>query len=77
MDLCSYCNVEKLALMQADTYTDVYNDNWESTYEYVAGACNISVADFNTTASVFNVTVPSSTPNCVSGNMYTTKQGDT
>ncbi|PMD34386.1 carbohydrate-binding module family 50 [Hyaloscypha variabilis F] len=76
-DLCSYCNVEKLALMQANAFTPVYDDNWESTYEYVAGACNISVVDFNATASAFNVTVPSSTSNCVSGNMYTTKQGDT
>lgn len=63
--------------MQADAYTAVYDSNWESTYEYVAGACNISVADFNATESAFNVTVPSSKANYVSGKMYTTQQGDT
>ena len=26
-DLCSYCNVKKLALMQANTYTDAYDNN--------------------------------------------------
>ncbi|RFU27962.1 hypothetical protein B7463_g8377, partial [Scytalidium lignicola] len=76
-DLCSYCNVEKLALMQADAYTAVYDDNWESVYEYVAGACNLSIANFNATTSVFNVTIPAQKLNCVSGNMYTTKEGDT
>jgi LysM repeat protein len=63
--------------MQADAYTDVYDDNWESTYEYVATTCNLTVADFNATASVFNVTVPTSSPNCVSEVTYTTAQGDT
>ncbi|ODM14595.1 hypothetical protein SI65_09940 [Aspergillus cristatus] len=56
-DLCSYCSVEKLAMMQADAYTEVYDDNWKSI--------------------IFNVTVPASTPNCVSGSIYTTQEGDT
>ncbi|KAE8161705.1 carbohydrate-binding module family 50 protein [Aspergillus tamarii] len=76
-DLCSYCNVRKLALMQADAYTDAYDDNWQSTYMYVAQTCNISVSNFNSTPSAFNVTVPSSTSDCVSGTIYTTKEGDT
>ncbi|KAH8696451.1 hypothetical protein BGW36DRAFT_297138 [Talaromyces proteolyticus] len=76
-DLCSYCNVEKLALMQADAYTDVYDDHWEATYKYVAQTCKITVADFNATASVFNVSVPSVTPSCVSNVTYATKRGDT
>jgi LysM repeat protein len=63
--------------MQADAYTTVYDSNWQSMYQYVAAACDLSVASFNATPSVFNVTVPSSTPNCVSGKMYTTQQGDT
>lgn len=69
--------MQRLALLQEDAYSDVYNDDWQSTYEYVAQACNITVANFNATQSVFNVTVPSETPNCVSGNTYTTQPGDT
>ncbi|EDN91369.1 hypothetical protein SS1G_00772 [Sclerotinia sclerotiorum 1980 UF-70] len=77
-DLCSYCNVHMLEMMQADAYTDVYNDNWVTTYQYVADACNLTVADFNATASAFNVTgVISTTTNCVSGITYTTVEGDT
>ncbi|PYH88796.1 hypothetical protein BO71DRAFT_281329, partial [Aspergillus ellipticus CBS 707.79] len=76
-DLCSYCYVEKLALMQADAYSDVYNDDFQSAYEYVAAVCNLTVADFNATASAFNASVPTSTPSCVSRDVYTAKEGDT
>ncbi|KAI7970130.1 hypothetical protein EIK77_008357 [Talaromyces pinophilus] len=76
-DLCSYCNVQKLAYMQGDAYTGVYDKNWESMYEYVAQTCGLLIDDFNATQSVFNVTVPSTPVNCVSGKMYTTNQGDT
>lgn len=63
--------------MQADAYTDAYDDDWEKTYKYVAQTCNISVTDFNVTTSAFNVTLPVATPNCVSDITYITKQGDT
>lgn len=76
-DLCSDCFLQKLALLQADAYSGVYEENWQSTYETVAAACNVTVADFNTTASAFNVTVPTTEPNCVSGEMYTSQAGDT
>ncbi|KAJ5720928.1 uncharacterized protein N7483_008862 [Penicillium malachiteum] len=76
-DLCSYCYVTKLALMQQDAYSDVYNDDWESAYEYVANTCNLTVADFNATASAFNASAPVSESICVSGNIYTTEDGDT
>ncbi|KAE8150987.1 hypothetical protein BDV25DRAFT_171767 [Aspergillus avenaceus] len=76
-DLCSYCNTKKLAMMQADAYTEAYTEDWQSTYKSVAQACNLTVSDFNATDSAFNVTVPTSTPDCVSGNTYTTKEGDT
>ncbi|OJJ99923.1 carbohydrate-binding module family 50 protein [Aspergillus aculeatus ATCC 16872] len=76
-DLCSYCYVKKLELMQADAYSDAYNDDWQSTFEYVAATCNLTVADFNATASAFNASVPTTTPSCVSGNVYTTQDGDT
>lgn len=76
-DLCSYCNVQKLSLMQANAYSSVYDSNWQTMYQYMARACNITVADFNATSSVFNVSVPVTPANCVSGNLYTTQQGDT
>ncbi|PYH48037.1 LysM peptidoglycan-binding domain-containing protein [Aspergillus saccharolyticus JOP 1030-1] len=76
-DLCSYCYVKKLELMQADAYSDVYNDDWQTTFEYVAATCNLTVADFNATASAFNASVPTTTSTCVSQNVYTTKNGDT
>ncbi|RAK77743.1 uncharacterized protein BO72DRAFT_427845 [Aspergillus fijiensis CBS 313.89] len=75
-DLCSYCYVKKLALMQANGYSGVYNDDWQSTYEYVAKTCNLQVADFDPTPSVFNVSLPSEQPNCVSGSFYTSQEGD-
>ncbi|KAL4962771.1 uncharacterized protein BDV14DRAFT_202405 [Aspergillus stella-maris] len=31
-NLCSYCNVQKLALMQADAYNDEYDKDWQSSY---------------------------------------------
>jgi LysM domain len=76
-DLCSYCYVTKLQLMQEDAYSDAYNDDWMAAYEYAAATCNLTVTDFNATASAFNVTVPTSTPACVSGSIYTTTEGDT
>ncbi|KAJ6096606.1 hypothetical protein N7486_007352 [Penicillium sp. IBT 16267x] len=76
-DLCSYCYVTKLALMQQDAYSNIYNDDWESAYEYVATTCNLTVADFNATASAFNASVPITESICVSGNTYTTEDGDT
>ncbi|KAJ5874990.1 uncharacterized protein N7529_003420 [Penicillium soppii] len=48
-----------------------------TTYESVAKACNLTVSDFDLVQSEFNVTVPSVDVNCVSGNTYTTKEGDT
>lgn len=63
-------------MMQADAYTEVYDANWKSTYQYVAQTYNISMADFNATSSIFNVTVPASTPDCISGNIYKTQEGD-
>ncbi|ESZ97204.1 hypothetical protein SBOR_2398 [Sclerotinia borealis F-4128] len=66
-----------LELMQADAYIDVYDDNWVTTYQYVADACNLTVADFNATASALNVTGVISTSNCVSGITYTAVEGDT
>ncbi|KAE8132408.1 carbohydrate-binding module family 50 protein [Aspergillus pseudotamarii] len=68
-------NTGKIAM--ADAYTDIYDDNWQSTYKYVAQTCNISVSNFDSTPSAFNVTVPSSTSDCVSENIYTTKESDT
>lgn len=76
-NLCSYCYIKKLELMQQDAYSDVYNDDWQSAYEYVATTCNLTVSDFNVTASAFNASVPMSAPICVSSNIYTTKDGDT
>ncbi|RLL95511.1 hypothetical protein CFD26_104582 [Aspergillus turcosus] len=76
-DLCSYCNVQQLALLQANAYSDAYTQDWQSTYEAVAQACNLTVSGFDPVQSAFNVTVPSVEVNCVSGNTYTTKDGDT
>ncbi|PWY73017.1 hypothetical protein BO70DRAFT_297465 [Aspergillus heteromorphus CBS 117.55] len=76
-DLCSYCYVKKLEMMQEDAFSDAYNDDFQFTYEYVAASCNLTVADFNATASAFNASVPTSTSSCVSGDMYTTVEGDT
>lgn len=64
-------------MMQEDAYSDVYNDDWQSTYEYVATTCNLTVTTFNATASAFNVSVPTTATTCLSGNIYTTKDGDT
>lgn len=63
--------------MQQDAYSDVYNEDWQSAYEYVATTCNLTVSDFNATASAFNASVPVTAPICVSGNYYTTEDGDT
>ncbi|KAL4756310.1 LysM peptidoglycan-binding domain-containing protein [Aspergillus foveolatus] len=76
-DLCSYCNVQQLALLQANAYLDAYTQDWQSTYKAVAQACNLTVSDFDPVQSAFNVTVPSAEVDCVSGNTYTTKEGDT
>ncbi|EXK26097.1 hypothetical protein FOMG_17320 [Fusarium oxysporum f. sp. melonis 26406] len=76
-DLCSYCNVEQYRMMQADAYTGAYDENMQSSYEYVAKACDLNVDNFNATDSAFNVTNPDATGNiCVSGKTYTTKDGD-
>ncbi|RDW90003.1 LysM peptidoglycan-binding domain-containing protein [Aspergillus mulundensis] len=77
-DLCSYCYVKKLELMQGDAYSDTYNADWESVYEYVAAACNLTVTDFNATTSAFNASVPTTTADsCTSGDIYTANEGDT
>lgn len=76
-ELCSYCMTEKLAMMQADAYSAAYDSNWQTIYEEVATQCNLTVSDFNSTTSAFNVSVPVTATNCVSGNTYTTASGDT
>lgn len=76
-DLCSYCNVQRLALLHADIYSDTYTDEWQTTYEIVAQICNLTVTSFDPPDSVFNVTVSSETVDCISGNIYTTTEGDT
>lgn len=76
-NLCSYCYVKQLELMQQDAYSSIYNEDWESVYEYVAATCNLTVINFNATQSAFNATLPISQSNCVSGNIYTTEDGDT
>lgn len=63
--------------MQADAYTGVYNQDWQSLYESVAAVCNLTIASFNATDSAFNVTVDVDQINCVSGNTYTTEIGET
>ncbi|EWY79620.1 hypothetical protein FOYG_17253 [Fusarium oxysporum NRRL 32931] len=76
-DLCSYCNVEQYRMMQADAYTGVYDENVQSSYEYVAKACDLNVDNFNATGSAFNVTNPDVEENtCVSGKTYIAKDGD-
>lgn len=77
VDLCSYCYTKKLSMMQSDAYSAIYEENWQATYEYVATTCNLTVTDFNATDSIFNVTIPTTTANCVSGNTYQTVDGDT
>ena len=69
--------MQQLALLQANAYSDAYTEDWQTTYESVAKACNLTVSDFDPVQSEFNVTVPSVDVNCVSGNTYTTKEGDT
>lgn len=63
--------------MQANAYSNVYESNFQSMYEYVASACNISVENFNATASDFISPIPPTTQNCLSGNRYKTGNGDT
>ncbi|KAI6755997.1 hypothetical protein HG530_011733 [Fusarium avenaceum] len=76
-DLCSYCNVEQYAMMQADAYTGAYDEDVKASYKYVAKTCGLSIDDFNAADSAFNVTSPVSDDNiCVSGNTYTTRDGD-
>lgn len=76
-ELCSYCMTEKLAMMQADAYSSAYESNWQTIYQEVAAQCNLTISDFNATTSAFNVSVPVTATNCVSGNTYTTVDGDT
>ncbi|KAJ6107307.1 hypothetical protein N7523_008630 [Penicillium sp. IBT 18751x] len=68
-----------MAMMQEDSYSNQYTADWQSTYEETALKCNLTVANFNAIQSVFNVTVSvvSSNSLCVSGQTYTTKEGDT
>ncbi|KAI7762473.1 hypothetical protein LZL87_008819 [Fusarium oxysporum] len=76
-DICSYCNVEQYAMMQADSYTGVYDEYVKASYEYVAKACDLDVENFNATDSAFNITIPDTKSDiCVSGNTYTTKYGN-
>lgn len=76
-ELCSYCMTEKLAMMQADAYSSAYGSNWQTIYEEVAAQCNLTASDFNATTSAFNVSVPVTITNCVTGVTYTTVDGDT
>ncbi|KAH7183621.1 uncharacterized protein B0J16DRAFT_402152 [Fusarium flagelliforme] len=76
-DLCSYCNVEKYRMMQADAYTGAYDEYSQASYEYVAKACDINVDNFNATDSAFNVTNPGvEEDTCVTGKTYSAKDGD-
>ncbi|KAL4904654.1 hypothetical protein BDW74DRAFT_185554 [Aspergillus multicolor] len=79
-DLCSYCYVKKLDLMQQDAYApSTYADGWKLTFKYVAATCNLTVTDFNATVSAFNASVPAAltSSSCVSGDTYIAQEGDT
>ncbi|KAK8859536.1 carbohydrate-binding module family 50 [Apiospora arundinis] len=77
-DVCSYCYVESLALMQASKYSSNYdNEFFKSQYKYVADRCHLSVTNFDATPSVFNVTYDKPEPTCATANVYMTKAGDT
>ncbi|KAK8115314.1 carbohydrate-binding module family 50 protein [Apiospora kogelbergensis] len=78
MDVCSYCYVESLALMQASKYSSSYDTEFfKSQYKYVAERCHLDVTDFDATPSVFNVIYDKPKPTCATGDVYVTKAGDT
>ncbi|KAK6214674.1 hypothetical protein LQW54_004182 [Pestalotiopsis sp. IQ-011] len=76
--MCSYCYLQKFALMQSSAYDTTYDSEcYQSRYEYVASACNVTVDNFSPTTSIFNFTTDAEGDSCNTGNYYTTVEGDT
>lgn len=73
-ELCSWCNVHRLALMQSSAYS-TYDDEWKTDLEYIYETCGISG---NTTVPTPLVSLPAEpAPFCSSGRTYTVVQDDT
>jgi hypothetical protein len=73
-ELCSYCYVTKLKMMQSSQYS-YYNELFQHNLETVTSKCGISA---NTTIPPPLIIVePEEEPLCLSDNIYYTKAGDT
>ncbi|KAF4234129.1 hypothetical protein CNMCM6805_008835 [Aspergillus fumigatiaffinis] len=73
-ELCSYCYVTKLKMMQSSQYS-YYNELFQNNLETVTSKCGISA---NTTIPPpLSIVEPEEEPLCLSDNIYHTKEGDT
>ncbi|KAF7173027.1 hypothetical protein CNMCM5623_005136 [Aspergillus felis] len=73
-ELCSYCYVTKLKMMQSSQYS-YYNELFQHNLETVTSKCAISA---NTTIPPpLTIVEPEEEPLCLSDNIYYTKEGDT
>lgn len=73
-ELCSWCNVNKLALMQSSPYSS-YDEYWKSDLEHIYKTCGITGNTEIPRALVHLSPTPPAF--CASGNKYTTIKGDT
>lgn len=73
-ELCSWCKVHKLALMQSSAYSS-YDENWKSDLDYIYQTCGLTGP---TEIPPPLVSIPPKPPVlCASYFTYTTGQGDT
>jgi hypothetical protein len=73
-ELCSYCHVERLRMMQSTAYS-TYDEDWKKDLEYVYSTCGLSGP---TAVPPPLVVVEPETPGlCISDQFYTAKSGDT
>lgn len=73
-ELCSYCYVTKLKMMQSSLHS-LYDEYYQEQLEYIVTECGISA---NTTIPKrLEPEEPEEEPICLSGKNYTTREGDT
>lgn len=73
-ELCSYCYTKRLEIMQSSSYS-VYNKDYKRAMEVVNDKCGLSLPTDIPPSPI--IKKPPPPPMCVSGDIYTVKEGDT
>ena len=73
-DLCRFCNVERIAMMQRSPYS-VYDEFWKSQLEYINLQCGISGPTAIPPSVFEDIALPE--PFCLSDITYTTTKPET